>query len=277
MTPGVSRGIPLRCCRGGWRVFLLRHGRPRSLSGRHTGAPTCRSPSAGGAGDAAGELGRALRGDRPPALVLSSPRSRARDTAELAGLRVDRVDERLAEWDYGSYEGRTTAEIRVETPGWTVWTHPCPGGETAAQVGARADAVLAEARAAQSGGDVVLVGHGHFSRVLIARWIGLRRSAGRVDRLLGGAGRERGAALDQITCTPPEPCMAFGRPFGLPCVQRAVASGRLLAAECPASDRRTVTRPVRDRPALSDRPESTGRSSLRPGSSLLPGRAAGIY
>jgi broad specificity phosphatase PhoE len=110
--------------------------------------------------------------------VLSSPRSRARVTAELAGLTVDRTDERLAEWDYGDCEGRTTPEIRESVPGWTVWTHPCPGGETPDQVGARADAVLADARAARDGGDVVLVGHGHFSRVLLARWIGLPATEG---------------------------------------------------------------------------------------------------
>jgi broad specificity phosphatase PhoE len=110
--------------------------------------------------------------------VLSSPRSRARVTAELAGLVVDRTDERLAEWDYGDHEGRTTPEIRETVPGWTVWTHPSPGGETAEQVGARADAVLADARTAAADGDVVLVGHGHFSRVLVARWIGLPAQEG---------------------------------------------------------------------------------------------------
>jgi probable phosphoglycerate mutase len=101
--------------------------------------------------------------------VLTSPRSRARETARLAGFRVDRVDEGLAEWDYGEYEGRTTAEIRETVPGWTVWTHPCPGGETADEVGRRADGVLAHTADALERGDVVLVGHGHFSRVLVAR------------------------------------------------------------------------------------------------------------
>ena len=127
---------------------------------------------------AAGNLGVRLRGGTSPVLVLSSPRTRALVTAELAGLTVDRVDERLSEWDYGDCEGRTTPEIRETVPGWTVWTHPCPNGETAEQVGARADAVLAEAGAARADGDVVLVGHGHFSRVLIARWIGLPATEG---------------------------------------------------------------------------------------------------
>jgi probable phosphoglycerate mutase len=162
------------------RVFLLRHGQTEwSVSGKHTGRTDIPLTERGrGLAKAAGELIRRVRGDQPPALVLTSPRVRARDTAELAGLVPDRIDERLTEWDYGDYEGRTTPEIRETVPGWTVWTHPCPGGETAAQVTARADAVLADARAALDGGDAVLVGHGHFSRVLIARWIGLPATEG---------------------------------------------------------------------------------------------------
>jgi broad specificity phosphatase PhoE len=156
------------------RVFLLRHGETVwSRTGRHTGRTDVPLTGRGRElATAAGELGHHLRGSTPAALVLSSPRRRARDTAELAGLAVDRVDGRLAEWDYGDYEGLTTPQIRENVPGWTVWTHPCPGGETAEQVGRRADAVLAEAAAARKDGDVVLVGHGHFGRVLMARWIG---------------------------------------------------------------------------------------------------------
>jgi probable phosphoglycerate mutase len=162
------------------RIFLVRHGETEwSLSGRHTGRTDVPLTERGrGLAGAAGELLVRLRGETPPALVLTSPRSRARDTAELACLRVDRIDGRLAEWDYGDYEGVTTEEIRETVPGWTVWTHPCPGGETAEQVAARADSVLTDARAACADGDVVLVGHGHFSRVLAARWIGLAATAG---------------------------------------------------------------------------------------------------
>jgi probable phosphoglycerate mutase len=161
------------------RVFLLRHGETEwSLSGKHTGVTDVPLTERGRELAAtAGALGRRLLGDAP-ALVLTSPRSRARSTAELAGLHVDHVDERLAEWDYGAYEGLTTPEIRATDPGWTVWTHPSPGGETAEEVGRRADAVLAEARAALPRGDAVLVGHGHLSRVLIARWIGLPATEG---------------------------------------------------------------------------------------------------
>lgn len=162
------------------RIFLLRHGETEwSLSGKHTGRTDIPLTERGrGLAAKAGALGIRLRGDVPPALVLTSPRSRARDTASLAGLHVDRIDERLSEWDYGECEGRTTPEIRETVPGWTVWTHPCPGGETAEQIGARADAVLADARATLPAGDVVLVGHGHFSRVLVARWIGLPATGG---------------------------------------------------------------------------------------------------
>jgi broad specificity phosphatase PhoE len=159
-------------------VFLLRHGETEwSLSGQHTGRTDIPLTERGRklAVDA-GNLWRNLHEDARPVLVLSSPRARARDTAELAGLTVDRYDERLAEWDYGDYEGLTTPQIRETVPDWTVWTHPCPGGETAAQVGARADEVITDVR--DAGGDVVLVGHGHFSRVLMARWIGLPASEG---------------------------------------------------------------------------------------------------
>jgi len=93
--------------------------------------------------------------------------------AELAGLHVDDVVDDLAEWDYGDYEGRTSENIRNEIPGWTIFTHGVPGGETADQVGARADRVLCRAAAALVGGPVILVAHGHISRVLGARWIGL--------------------------------------------------------------------------------------------------------
>lgn len=159
------------------RLYLLRHGQTEwSLSGQHTGRTDLPLTTRGR--DLARAAGAVALAPKDPVLVLSSPRARARDTAELAGLSVDRVDERLAEWDYGEYEGRSTPDIRRSVPGWTVWTHPCPGGETADQVGARADAVLAEVIPGLEDGDVVLVGHGHFSRVLLARWIGLAATEG---------------------------------------------------------------------------------------------------
>lgn len=161
-------------------VFLLRHGETEwSLAGRHTSHTDVPLTERGRRlARQTADMWRSLHDTANPALVLCSPRVRARDTAELAGLKVDRVDERLVEWDYGEYEGLTTPQIRESVPDWTVWTRPCPGGENAQQVSARADSVLADARAALTDGDVVLVGHGHFSRVLMARWVGEPASHG---------------------------------------------------------------------------------------------------
>jgi broad specificity phosphatase PhoE len=159
-------------------LFLLRHGQTEwSVNGRHTGRTDIPLTPAGEnqAGSVGLTLGRMRKG---PALVLTSPRRRAARTAELAGLVVDETTEDLAEWDYGDYEGVTTTQIRESVPGWTVWTHPCPGGETAEQVGARADKLLDRVRAALVDTEVILVGHGHFSRVLVARWIGLPSTEG---------------------------------------------------------------------------------------------------
>jgi len=168
------------------RVFLLRHGETEwSRSGKHTGRTDIPLTDRGRLlAKATGDVGRYLLAD-DPAVVWCSPRMRARDTAALAGLTVDRVDDRLVEWDYGEYEGMTTEEISEIVPGWTVWTHPCPGGETAEEVAARADFVLADARAGDT--DVVLVGHGHFSRVLVSRWLG-RPAADGVHFAMDAAG-----------------------------------------------------------------------------------------
>lgn len=156
-------------------VYLLRHGQTEwSESGRHTGRSDVPLTGEGvqQARRAGGVLARLRGTDRPAALVLSSPRERAWRTAELAGLEAQRTEE-LAEWDYGDFEGLTTPQIRETVPGWTVWTHPVPGGESHDDVARRARAVVSRARQALAGGDVVLVGHGHFSRVLIATWLNL--------------------------------------------------------------------------------------------------------
>ncbi len=152
-------------------VYLLRHGQTEwSENGRHTGRTDIPlTPEGEKRARRAGEILTGLRRGGP-VLVLSSPRRRAVRTAELAGLAVDETTEELAEWDYGDYEGITTAQIRETVPGWTVWTHLSPNGETAAQVGARAARVVERVRAEER--DVVLVGHGHFGRVLVAAWIG---------------------------------------------------------------------------------------------------------
>jgi broad specificity phosphatase PhoE len=156
-------------------LVLVRHGETEwSASGKHTSITDVPLTDAGRR--AAERLGARLAGRRF-ALVLTSPRARARDTCERAGLgTAAQVDEDLAEFDYGAYEGRTTPEIRVEVPGWSVWRDGAPDGETAAQVGDRADRVIARALAA--GGDVALFAHGHLLRILAARWIGLPATAG---------------------------------------------------------------------------------------------------
>lgn len=122
-------------------------------------------------------LGRALQAERFD-LVASSPRERARRTAELAGL-VATVDDDLAEWDYGQLEGQTIEEIRATFPGWTIWDGPWPGGETAAEVAARADRVVARVLLLPPTGNALLVAHGHIIRVLAARWLRQPPSAGR--------------------------------------------------------------------------------------------------
>jgi len=153
------------------RIVLVRHGQTEwSASGKHTSTTDIPLTDAGRA--AARAL--PLRG-REFALVLTSPRLRARETCALAGLTGE-VDADLAEFDYGAYEGLTTKEIREQRPGWSLWTDGAPGGETADEVGARADRVIA--RAVAAGGDVALFAHGHVLRVLGARWLGLPASAG---------------------------------------------------------------------------------------------------
>jgi broad specificity phosphatase PhoE len=151
-------------------LLLARHGETEwSASGRHTGRTDLPLTESGCR--RARELSRLLAG-RSFALVLTSPLRRAVETCELAGLAGQaRVRDELREWDYGDYEGRTTPEIHRRRPGWSLWRDAAPNGETAAEVGARADLVIAEARAAP--GDAIAFGHGHMLRVLGARWIGL--------------------------------------------------------------------------------------------------------
>ena len=196
-------------------LYLLRHGETEwSLSGQHTGRTDIPlTPNGEKRAADAGSMLAGLRGDQPLALVMSSPRSRALRTAELAGLTVTEVTEDLGEWDYGEYEGLTTPRIRETVPGWTVWTHPCPGGETAEQVGARAAKVLSRARDALADGDVVLVGHGHFSRVLVATWLELPPTSGVGFALDAAAiselGDERGVPQIRRLNVPPLPERGF--------------------------------------------------------------------
>ncbi len=166
------------------RLWIVRHGETEwSLSGQHTGATDIPLTAAGERQAAAlRDMLAAIR----PVLVLSSPRRRAMHTAELAGVKVDDVTEDLAEWDYGDYEGLTTPQIRESVPDWTVWTHGCPGGESTEQVRIRADRALARIVPELSRGPVIVFGHGHFSRALGARWIGLPVGGG-ANLLLGTA------------------------------------------------------------------------------------------
>ena len=162
-------------------LCLVRHGETEwSRSGRHTSVSDI--PLTPRGERQARALGRLLV-QVSPALVLVSPRERARRTAELAGLADGcpiEVEPDLAEWAYGEYEGITTSEIRESRPGWTIWTGDPPGGETAEEIRIRADRVLARIRAALATGPVVAIGHGHFSRVLAARWLELPVSNGRL-------------------------------------------------------------------------------------------------
>jgi probable phosphoglycerate mutase len=153
------------------RLILLRHGETEwSKTGQHTSITELDLTDEGReqARLAAGAIAN-LQLDDP--FVISSPRHRALVTAELATLKVDEVSDLLAEWDYGDYEGTTTDEIRKVVPDWLVWTHGCPGGETVGQVSRRADAAIAMALEHLQTRDVVFVGHGHFSRSVLTRWV----------------------------------------------------------------------------------------------------------
>ncbi|HEX2901994.1 MAG TPA: histidine phosphatase family protein [Jatrophihabitans sp.] len=167
-------------------LIIVRHGETEwSATGKHTGRTDVPlTPAGEEQARQAGRIARALLGDRVPSEVVCSPRSRALRTAELAGFTPTEITEDAAEWDYGALEGRTSPEIRQDQPGWTIWSGEVPGGETGAQVGARADAVLARR---DPGGTLVVFSHGHFSRCLAARWLGGPVNYGRFLRLGTGA------------------------------------------------------------------------------------------
>jgi broad specificity phosphatase PhoE len=161
------------------RLLLLRHGETEwSKSGQHTGRTEIELTDVGRAqamlaGRVLGEL------ELVDPWVVSSPRKRTLDTAQLADITVDEVSPLLAEWDYGSYEGLTTTQIHQTDPDWLVWTHGCPGGESVTQVSDRADHAVTMALEHMESRDVVFVGHGHFSRAVITRWVELPLVEGR--------------------------------------------------------------------------------------------------
>ena len=172
---------------GATELWLVRHGETEwSLSGKHTSRTDVALTEHGRR--RAEELRDFLAGVKFDA-VLTSPMRRARETCAIAGFGdVAVVDEGLKEWDYGVYEGRTTAEIRAEIPGWSVWKDEIVGGETVEHVGVRADGVIARAVAlGGDGGRVALFAHAHILRILAARWIGLAADGGRLLALGTGS------------------------------------------------------------------------------------------
>ena len=181
-------------------AYLARHGETAwTLSGQHTGRTDL--PLTEHGERQAQALGERLRGSTF-AKVLVSPLRRAMRTAEMAGFgNAMETDPDLAEWDYGQYEGRRTAEIHAERPGWMLFRDGCPGGESAVEVGARADRVIERVRAVH--GNVLLFSSGHILRVLGARWLGLEASAGRY-LLLGTASL---SILDHEHNNPDEPAI----------------------------------------------------------------------
>ncbi|WP_433527911.1 histidine phosphatase family protein [Micromonospora sp. CA-263727] len=163
------------------QILLIRHGETTwSASRRHTSYTDLElTPD----GERQARMLGPVLADQRFAAVLTSPRKRALCTAQLAGLTVADTDDNLAEWNYGEYEGRTTAEIHDEHPSWSVWTDGCPGGESPNEVGERLDRLLARVQPLLDRGSVAVVGHAHSLRVLGARWIGLPPSAGGLLRL----------------------------------------------------------------------------------------------
>ena len=160
-------------------LWVVRHGETEwSRSGRHTS--TTEVPLTPDGEQAAAELAPELAGIGFD-LVLTSPRERARRTAALAGFADAVVEEDLVEWDYGDFEGLTTPQIREQVPKWTVWTHRSPGGESEDAISTRLDRVVARVR--DQGGRVLVFGHGHASRALAMRWLGLSVNGGRLLKL----------------------------------------------------------------------------------------------
>jgi broad specificity phosphatase PhoE len=152
------------------QLWLVRHGETEwSRSGQHTGRTDLPLTAAGE--QQAQNIGRLLKG-RHFGIVMTSPLLRARETCRLAGYGDNAiVDPNLQEWDYGDYEGKTTAEIQKQRPGWSLWRDGVPGGESIDHVAARSQAVID--RVAACPGDALLFAHGHILRILICSWLGL--------------------------------------------------------------------------------------------------------
>lgn len=196
-------------------IWLIRHGETEwSRDGRHTGSTDI--PLTAHGEEQADSVRAELAGIHP-GLVLCSPLQRARETARRAGLEPDDVTDDLREWDYGAWEGRTTAEIRATLgdPAWLIWDHPVPPGATPGEqpddVGRRADRVLARCEPVLAAGrDCALVAHGHILRILTARWLGLPAVDGRLFALeparLSGLGFEHGEHVITLWNAAGAPC-----------------------------------------------------------------------
>ncbi|GAC1414790.1 MAG: histidine phosphatase family protein [Acidobacteriaceae bacterium] len=168
------------------QLWLIRHGETEwSATGKHTSRTDV--PLTAHGRERAVQLRDFLQ-NTTFAAVFRSPMLRAKETCEIAGYGdIAVIDDALKEWDYGIYEGRTTKEIQVDIPGWSVWKDPMPGGETVEQVGSRADAVIRRALAAGGTGKVAMFAHAHILRILAARWIGLGASGGALFSLGTGS------------------------------------------------------------------------------------------
>ena len=166
------------------KLWLIRHGETEwSLSGAHTSRTDIPLTERGK--ERATKISDYLA-QRKFDLVLTSPLQRARETCRIAGYAdVAQIEENLREWDYGTFEGRTTADIRKDQPDWSIWDSPVPEGEPVEHVAARAQKVID--RALQAGGDVALFAHAHILRILAATWLGLEPRGGRLFALGTGS------------------------------------------------------------------------------------------
>lgn len=194
------------------KLLLIRHGETTwSASKRHTSyTDLALTPD----GERQARALHPMLAGRRLAAVLTSPYARAVRTAHLAGLTPTATDDDLAEWNYGEVEGRTTADVRADHPGWNLWTDGCPGGESPSEVGQRLDRVLTRLRPLLDHGTVAVIGHAHSLRVLTARWLGLSPSAGALFRLetatVSVLGHEHGRHVIRRWNQPAPPAPATG-------------------------------------------------------------------
>jgi probable phosphoglycerate mutase len=247
------------------QIWLFRHGETEwSRTGQHTGRTDLPLTAAGR--HRAEAIGRRLAG-RPFALVLSSPVARALKTCRLAGYsNVIALADDLREWDYGAYEGRRTVDIQEERPGWSLWRDGVPDGETIEQVAARARKVIAAVEAAA--GDVALFAHGHILRVLIACWLDLPSTAGRLF-VLGTAAvsvRLRAGDARHRQVEPGQPPRRLEEDMKIPALADAdtVVGQGGRARRSGARGRREVPASQRESRALTSRRMSMKRSTRSP-------------